>query len=87
MLGWFWDFVEIPAVFVLGVWFLMQLTGVWGTGGTIGGGVAYWAHIGGFVAGALIIYMIGGRKLTRRRRPRLEPYRDNERPYPFRPWK
>lgn len=86
MLGWWWEMVEIPAVFVLGVWFLLQLTGTLGTGGLVGGGVAYWAHIGGFVAGVVLILMLGGRKLTRRwrRRPPSPWYED--RPYPFRPW-
>ena len=49
---------EIPAVFVLGFWFVQQvLFGAYNltnpTGG--GGGVAYFAHIGGFVFGLLAI--------------------------------
>jgi membrane associated rhomboid family serine protease len=86
MLGWFWQTVDIPAVFVLGVWFVLQLTGTFGTGGQVGGGVAYWAHVGGFVSGALIILILGGRKLTRPRRPYQRPWNE-DRPYPFRPWK
>lgn len=86
MLGWWWEMVEIPAVFVLGVWFLMQLTGTLGTGGLVGGGVAYWAHIGGFVAGVVLILMLGGRKLTRRWRRRSPSPWYEDRPYPFRPW-
>jgi membrane associated rhomboid family serine protease len=49
----FFDVVEIPAVFFLGLWFIMQLlSGV----GSIGappaaGGVAFWAHTAGFVTG------------------------------------
>lgn len=85
ILGFFWDLVQIPAVFVLGVWFLLQLTGVLGTGGQIGGGVAYWAHVGGFVAGAVMILLLGGRGLARRRRSYLSRY-DEERPYPWRRW-
>ena len=44
-----WIFLTaIPAIFFLGFWFLMQwLYAVY----DIGGGVAYWAHIGGFIAG------------------------------------
>jgi membrane associated rhomboid family serine protease len=43
-------FVEIPAIFMLGYWFLLQLAG--GTAADTGmGGVAFWAHIGGFLAG------------------------------------
>lgn len=48
----FLDIVEIPAVFFLGVWFLLQvLHGAVATGE--GGGIAFWAHAGGFVAGVL----------------------------------
>ena len=49
----FVDLVEIPAIFFLGIWFLMQLlSGVGSIGvSNIGGGVAFWAHVGGFVAG------------------------------------
>ncbi len=91
MLGFFWTHVAIPAVYVLGVWFLLQLIGVGGTGGEVGGGVAYWAHIGGFVAGAAITWLLGGKKLSRGRWQRVPPQRPyhgpNDRPYPFRPWK
>ena len=75
-LGWFVDYAEIPAIYVLGVWFLLQLTGVVGSAGSVGGGVAYWAHIGGFIAGLIVIYIIGGRRLAQRSRSRLEPYDD-----------
>lgn len=45
---------EIPAVFYLGAWFLTQVfSGMLAPGG--GGGVAWWAHIGGFVAGMLLL--------------------------------
>lgn len=84
MLWFFWDYVQIPAFYVLGVWFLTQLTGTFGTGGQIGGGVAYWAHIGGFIAGAILILILGGRSRARRRRSYLSPY-DNK-PYPWRRW-
>lgn len=83
MLGWFWDTAAIPAIYLLGVWFLLQL--IPGVTGSTSGGVAYWAHIGGFVFGALIILMLGGRKLIRPRRT-IRPWND-DRPYPFRPWK
>lgn len=46
--------VRVPALLVLGIWFLMQLfSSVMSTGS--GGGVAFGAHIGGFVAGMLFI--------------------------------
>ena len=45
---------ELPAVFYLGAWFLTQVfSGMLAPAG--GGGVAWWAHIGGFVAGMLLL--------------------------------
>lgn len=59
---------EIPAVFFLGIWFLFQL--VDGSAALMspqeGGGVAFFAHIGGFVFGFLLV------KLVQQRRP-LQP--------------
>jgi membrane associated rhomboid family serine protease len=44
--------LELPAVLVLGAWFVLQLfSGVGGLGAEVNGGVAYWAHVGGFVFG------------------------------------
>ena len=51
------DIVEIPAIFFLGIWFLMQLLsgiGSLGASNAAGGGTAFWAHLGGFVVGAAI---------------------------------
>ncbi|CAN5131449.1 rhomboid family intramembrane serine protease [soil metagenome] len=47
--------ISIPAVFMLGYWFILQIfSGVGSLGNTSGqGGVAFWAHIGGFVFGLL----------------------------------
>ena len=53
----FFDIIEIPAIFFLGIWFLMQLlsgVGSLGASNAAGGGTAFWAHIGGFVVGAAI---------------------------------
>ncbi len=53
-LGFFITTMRIPALLVLGLWFVMQfLYSAMTTGQS--GGVAYWAHIGGFVAGAILI--------------------------------
>lgn len=44
--------VELPAVLVLGAWFVLQLFSSVGSLGTqVNGGVAYWAHVGGFAFG------------------------------------
>ncbi|HHS98430.1 MAG TPA: rhomboid family intramembrane serine protease [Chloroflexi bacterium] len=53
-------FVEIPALIYLGMWFVSQLfNGLFALAapGVIGtyGGVAWWAHVGGFVAGLLLV--------------------------------
>lgn len=49
-------FVLIPAPFFLGFWFLLQLfSGLFSTLGGAAGGVAWWAHVGGFLAGAFLI--------------------------------
>lgn len=51
-LGFFSRLTVVPAVVVLGMWFVLQLfDGVLALGGADVGGVAVWAHIGGFVAG------------------------------------
>jgi membrane associated rhomboid family serine protease len=47
--------LPIPAVVVLGAWFLMQfLSGMTALGAGVMGGVAWWAHIGGFLLGMLL---------------------------------
>ena len=54
-LGFFSRIVYIPAAFVLGFWFLLQLLSGSVSGSQNVGGVAFWAHIGGFVAGMLLV--------------------------------
>lgn len=53
--------VEIPAYFFLGFWFFMQLLGgtaQLGHQNPFSGGIAFWAHIGGFVAGLVLIRLL-----------------------------
>jgi membrane associated rhomboid family serine protease len=53
---------SIPAYIMLGLWFVQQfLAGISTLGGASAGGVGFWAHIGGFVAGALLILPFRGR--------------------------
>ena len=51
-----WQTIELPAIIVLGFWFLIQFfSGTASISSTHGGGVAWWAHIGGFVLGVILI--------------------------------
>jgi len=54
-LGFFIRILYIPAGFILGFWFLLQLINGNMAGTQAVGGVAFWAHIGGFIAGALLV--------------------------------
>jgi membrane associated rhomboid family serine protease len=49
----FIDVIEIPAVIFLGIWFLLQILGGVGQVSGSEGGVAFWAHVAGFVTGAV----------------------------------
>jgi membrane associated rhomboid family serine protease len=51
-------FVEIPAFFFLGIWFLIQLINASQSFGAASG-IAWWAHIGGFVCGMLLLKLFG----------------------------
>ena len=59
----FFTTVDLPAIVMLLYWFAIQFLSGASSIGAEGGGVAWWAHIGGFVAGALLI------KTRHRRRP------------------
>lgn len=74
-------FVEIPAFVFLGIWFLIQFFNAAGSGG--GSGIAWWAHVGGFIAGLFLVKMNkrlpatgAGRKIsqftTKKHTPRLQ---------------
>jgi membrane associated rhomboid family serine protease len=57
----FWQIIEVPAVIFLGLWFLLQLvsgvgTMLMATQGAPAGGIAFWAHIAGFLAGVVLVY-------------------------------
>jgi len=78
-------FVELPAFLVLGMWFVVQLFEGVGTLGApfASGGVAYWAHIGGFVAGAVLIKLLP----QPRRAPAWQAQRPGPRQLPPRYWR
>jgi membrane associated rhomboid family serine protease len=52
----------VPAYLMIGMWILLQLASVFLQEQTTGGGVAFWAHIGGFVAGLLLTFLFRGRE-------------------------
>ncbi|MEM7077764.1 MAG: rhomboid family intramembrane serine protease [Pseudomonadota bacterium] len=60
--------VSVPAIFVLGYWFVLQLLSGLGSLGYEGGGVAFWAHIGGFVAGSVLVFLFRDPERIRARR-------------------
>lgn len=75
-------FIEIPAFFFLGLWFLLQFISAAGTPAG-GGGIAWWAHIGGFVFGILFLKLFLlvpelsisrqiRKKTTKKKSPRLQ---------------
>jgi membrane associated rhomboid family serine protease len=75
----FWPiFVEIPAVIFIGVWFIAQLFS--GTLALLGPqnavGIAFWAHVGGFLAGIVLVSLF-----TPRESERLPFYADEYRPW------
>jgi membrane associated rhomboid family serine protease len=74
----FFTIARIPAIFYLGFWFLYQLImSVYSLTGYLSG-IAFWAHVGGFVAGVLLIKIIGVK-------PRFTPSNGYKRK-PFRPF-
>ena len=57
--------VPIPAVLILGYWFILQFLSAFASlGAGASGGVAWWAHVGGFLMGMLITVMARGRQST-----------------------
>jgi len=64
---------EIPAVVILGLWFVLQLfvgvTSLHAVDESMRGGVAYFAHIGGFVSGMVLVALMGGFRRRRQLRP------------------
>lgn len=65
----FWT-IDVPAIIVIGWWFVQQFFyGIGALSTAASGGIAFWAHIGGFVVGMAMIVPFIGR--ARRHRPRI----------------
>jgi len=61
-LGFFLRVMEIPAAVMIGIWFVIQLASGVLTQGMEQGGVAWWAHVGGFVAGLVLVFPLRRRR-------------------------
>jgi len=61
----FWFTLELPAFLILGYWFAIQfLSGISSVGSRMTGGVAWWAHIGGFLLGVWLVHIWPQRRHT-----------------------
>jgi membrane associated rhomboid family serine protease len=66
--------VELPAFLYLGYWFLLQVLGT--RVPVAGGGVAFWAHVGGFVAGVVLVLLFRNPRLVNAKRAHVRLPRD-----------
>ncbi|HSR15972.1 MAG TPA: rhomboid family intramembrane serine protease [Gemmatimonadales bacterium] len=66
--------ITVPAWMMLGYWFLLQLLGGIPMLAEESGGVAFWAHAGGFVAGMMLIWLFRNPVLVARRLRVVSPY-------------
>jgi len=70
-------FVEIPAYFFLGIWFLFQFLNAAGSSAG-GAGIAWWAHIGGFLFGIVLLKLFSAVPATGYRE-RVRPLTEKKR--------
>jgi len=70
-LGFFIDRIIVPAYFMLGYWFVIQILGALPSLGQ-SGGVAFFAHVGGFIAGMILIFIFKDRQRVEMHRQLLE---------------
>jgi membrane associated rhomboid family serine protease len=66
--------IAVPAWMMLGYWFLLQVLGGLPMLANESGGVAFWAHTGGFVTGMLVIWLFRDPELVARRLRAVSPY-------------
>jgi membrane associated rhomboid family serine protease len=77
-LGYFVRFTRVAALLFVGIWFITQLfNGVASLGVRTAqsGGVAFWAHVGGFVMGLIVGFLLRGRAPELERRPEQRRWR------------
>ncbi len=66
---WFFGAFPVPAAFLIVFWFLLQLLSGFASLGAASGvteGIAFWAHVGGFVAGVVLVWVFRRQKPRRR---------------------
>jgi membrane associated rhomboid family serine protease len=73
--GFFGRIIQVPAWVFLPIWFLIQffsgVASLQATTAQEAGGVAWFAHIGGFIAGPILLFLLGGGRRPRREREAL----------------
>lgn len=80
--GFFVTIVHVPAMIVLGLWFVMQFISAAATP-TGEGGVAFWAHVGGFVAGMGLVFPFKRREVPLWQPPRSHAFERERRRGPW----
>jgi len=78
VLGFFITIVRVPALIVLGIWFVMQFISA-AAMPTAEGGVAFWAHVGGFVAGMVLVFPFKRRAVSLWQAPRSHAFETEKR--------
>jgi membrane associated rhomboid family serine protease len=72
--------LPVPAIVLIGIWFVIELVSGFASLGfgvaNVGSDIAYFAHIGGFVAGAVLIKLFAVRGTKRTSRRYADPYKD-----------
>jgi membrane associated rhomboid family serine protease len=82
-LGFIFTIVHVPALIVLGVWFFGQLINALSTPADVVG-VAFWAHIGGFGSGLLLVVFFKRREVSLFQAPRSSAFELERTRYPWR---
>jgi membrane associated rhomboid family serine protease len=72
-LGFFITRIAVPAMLMLGYWFVLQLFSGWASQDAEGG-VAFWAHAGGFIAGAVLVLLFRKPQLVARHRSYVQEH-------------
>jgi membrane associated rhomboid family serine protease len=76
----FYVLMLVPAWIVIGVWFVFQLVGGYSSlRGPDVGGVAFWAHVGGFIAGAILVWVFRDKDAVARQNAVREHHRSWQR--------